>query len=76
LEIGADIDSRMVVWNITSMQSTSLSQLRNTRQLIAWLKARETTELRERKRVIGHIIPVGPWPRLDDDGPQEAEASE
>ena len=42
------------------MPSISLSQLRNTRQLIAWLSAEETIELRERKRVIGHIIPVKP----------------
>jgi antitoxin (DNA-binding transcriptional repressor) of toxin-antitoxin stability system len=55
------------------MPSITISQLRNTRQLIAWLKAGETIELRERKRVIGHIIPVSPWPLLDDDGPPKAK---
>jgi hypothetical protein len=34
-----------------------LSQLRNTRQLLAWLRAGKTVELRERNRVIAHIIP-------------------
>ena len=55
------------------MLSISLSQLRNTRQLMAWLKAGETIELRERKRVIGHIIPVIPWPLLDEDVVPKAE---
>jgi antitoxin (DNA-binding transcriptional repressor) of toxin-antitoxin stability system len=31
------------------------------------LKAGETIELRERKRVIAHIIPVRPWPFPDED---------
>jgi antitoxin (DNA-binding transcriptional repressor) of toxin-antitoxin stability system len=35
-----------------------LSQLRNTRQLMAWLKAGLTVELCKRGRVIAHIIPV------------------
>ena len=48
------------------MPSITLSQLRNTRLLIALLKAGETIELRERKRVIAHIIPVRPWPFPDD----------
>jgi len=50
------------------MRSITLSQLRNTRQLMAWLKAGETIELRERKRVIAHIIRVIPWPLLDEEG--------
>jgi hypothetical protein len=40
---------------------------------MAWLKAGETIELRERKRVIGHIIPVIPWPLLDEDVVPKAE---
>jgi len=39
------------------MRSIGLSQLRNTRQLMAWLKAGETIELRYRNRVIGWIVP-------------------
>jgi hypothetical protein len=39
------------------MPFMTLSQLRNTRQLMEWLKAGETIELRYRKRVIGRIIP-------------------
>jgi antitoxin (DNA-binding transcriptional repressor) of toxin-antitoxin stability system len=54
------------------MRSITLSQLRNTRQLFAWLKAGETIELRERKRVIAHIIPVSPWPLLDEENSPKA----
>ena len=39
------------------MRSITISQLRNTRQLIAWLQAGETIELRYRNRVIGRIVP-------------------
>jgi antitoxin (DNA-binding transcriptional repressor) of toxin-antitoxin stability system len=39
------------------MPSITLSQLRNTRRLLAWLRAGKTVELRERNRVIAHIIP-------------------
>ncbi len=39
------------------MLSINLRQLRNTRQLKAWLKAGETVELRERNRVLGRIVP-------------------
>jgi antitoxin (DNA-binding transcriptional repressor) of toxin-antitoxin stability system len=39
------------------MRSITLSQLRNTRLWLPWLKAGETIELRERRRVIAHIIP-------------------
>jgi len=52
---------------ITAMQSITLSQLRNTRLIWDLLKAGETIELRERKRVIAHIIPVRPWPFPDED---------
>jgi antitoxin (DNA-binding transcriptional repressor) of toxin-antitoxin stability system len=40
------------------MPSITLSQLRDTRRLKAWLRAGKTVELRERNRVIAHIIPV------------------
>jgi hypothetical protein len=39
------------------MPSVNLRQLRDTRQLKAWLKAGETVELRERDKVLGRIIP-------------------
>ena len=55
------------------MPSITFSQLRNTRQLIAWLKAGETVELRERKRVVGRIIPVQPWPLDDEDDSLEPQ---
>ncbi|HUK09092.1 MAG TPA: hypothetical protein VLX09_14555 [Stellaceae bacterium] len=35
----------------------NLRELRNTRQLKAWLKAGQTVELRERNRVLGRIVP-------------------
>jgi antitoxin (DNA-binding transcriptional repressor) of toxin-antitoxin stability system len=49
------------------MQSMNLRQLRDTKQLKAWLKAGETVELRERDHVLGRIVPEetsGPteWP--------------
>jgi antitoxin (DNA-binding transcriptional repressor) of toxin-antitoxin stability system len=40
------------------MPSITLSQLRDTKRLLAWLRAGKTVELRERNRVIAHIIPV------------------
>ncbi len=59
------------------MPSVNLRQLRDTRQLKAWLRAGETVELRERDEVLGEIRPVRPkaapkeWPdfeaRLKDD---------
>jgi hypothetical protein len=42
------------------MRSTNLRQLRDTRQLKAWLKAGETVELRERNTILGRIIPEMP----------------
>lgn len=39
------------------MPSINLRQLRDTRQLKAWLKAGETVELRERNQVLGRIVP-------------------
>jgi antitoxin (DNA-binding transcriptional repressor) of toxin-antitoxin stability system len=39
------------------MTSVNIRQLRDTRQLKAWLKAGETVELRDRNEVIGEILP-------------------
>ena len=39
------------------MLSVNIRQLRETRRLKAWLKAGKTVELRERDRIIGHIVP-------------------
>jgi len=54
------------------MPSINLRQLRDTKQLKAWLKAGETVELRERDRVLGRIVPqeVAPkqpveWPDFE-----------
>jgi hypothetical protein len=41
------------------MPSVNLRQLRDTRQLKAWLRAGETVELRERNEVLGEIRPAG-----------------
>jgi antitoxin (DNA-binding transcriptional repressor) of toxin-antitoxin stability system len=40
------------------MPSVNMRQLRDTRQIKAWLRAGETVELRERDRVIARIVPV------------------
>jgi len=39
------------------MHSVNLRQLRDTKQLKAWLKAGETVELRERDLVLAKIVP-------------------
>ena len=39
------------------MKSITLRQLRDTRQLKAWLRRGEVVELRERDRVLGRILP-------------------
>ena len=50
------------------MPSVNLRQLRDTRQLKAWLKAGEVVELRERNTVLARIVPESPkiqpteWP--------------
>jgi len=50
------------------MVSINLRQLRDTRQLKAWLKAGKTVELRERDQVLAKIVPEEPvkspaeWP--------------
>ena len=41
------------------MPSVNIRQLRDTRQLKAWLKAGKTVELRERDRILGRIVPEG-----------------
>jgi antitoxin (DNA-binding transcriptional repressor) of toxin-antitoxin stability system len=50
------------------MPSITLSQLRNTKRLLAWLRAGKTVELRERNRVIAHVVPVkeGDVPKAQD----------
>jgi antitoxin (DNA-binding transcriptional repressor) of toxin-antitoxin stability system len=52
------------------MPSISLSQLRDTRRLLAWLRAGKTVALRDRNRVIAHIVPVkkGDGPKAQDSG--------
>ena len=39
------------------MPSVNIRQLRDTRQLKAWLQAGKTIELRERDRILGRIVP-------------------
>ncbi len=50
------------------MPSVNLRQLRDTRQLKAWLKAGKTVEVRERNKVLGHLVPEARKPK-----PQPAE---
>jgi len=52
------------------MPSITLSQLRDTKRLLAWLRAGKTVELRERNGVIAHIVPV-----KEDDGPKAQDSS-
>lgn len=53
------------------MPSVNLRQLRDTRQLKAWLKAGKTVELRERDTVLGEIVPPqcsakpAEWPNFE-----------
>jgi antitoxin (DNA-binding transcriptional repressor) of toxin-antitoxin stability system len=50
------------------MPSVNLRQLRDTRQLLAWLEAGEVVELRKRNSVVARIVPESPkirsveWP--------------
>jgi antitoxin (DNA-binding transcriptional repressor) of toxin-antitoxin stability system len=50
------------------MPSVNLRQLRDTRQLLAWLEAGEVVELRKRNRIVARIVPETPrtkpveWP--------------
>jgi antitoxin (DNA-binding transcriptional repressor) of toxin-antitoxin stability system len=45
------------------MPSVNLRQLRDTRQLLAWLQAGEVVELRKRNRVVARIVPESPKPQ-------------
>jgi antitoxin (DNA-binding transcriptional repressor) of toxin-antitoxin stability system len=44
------------------MPSVNLRQLRDTRQLLAWLDAGEVVELRKRNRIVARIVPESPRP--------------
>jgi antitoxin (DNA-binding transcriptional repressor) of toxin-antitoxin stability system len=50
------------------MPSINTRELRDTRQLFAWLEAGEVVELRKRNRVVARIVPESPkiqpveWP--------------
>ena len=43
--------------HITKMHSLDIRQLRDTRRLKSWLRQGNTVELRERDKVIAHIVP-------------------
>ena len=43
--------------HIGVMPKMNIRQLRDTKQLKAWLRAGKTVELRERDKVIGRIVP-------------------
>jgi len=54
------------------MQSITLRQLRDTRQVKAWLRAGVQIEVRERKEVLGDLVPRTPpkpspveWPDFE-----------
>ncbi|MGB2604267.1 MAG: hypothetical protein WBC78_11785 [Candidatus Sulfotelmatobacter sp.] len=42
------------------MPSVNMRELRDTRRLKTWLRAGKTVELRERDRLIAHIVPQKP----------------
>jgi len=44
------------------MPSMNIRQLRDTKRLKSWLRAGKTVELRERDRVIAHIVPENAAP--------------
>ena len=46
-----------IMWHTVRMDSMNMRQLRDTRRLKAWLQAGKTVELRERDRILGHIVP-------------------
>ena len=43
--------------HIEDMHSLNIRQLRDTRRLKSWLRQGNTVELRERDKVIAHIVP-------------------
>jgi hypothetical protein len=58
--------------HIQNMQSITLRQLRDTRQVKAWLKAGVQIEVRERNLVLGDLVPRTPprprpveWPDFE-----------
>ncbi len=44
------------------MPSVNIRQLRDTRQLLAWLEAGEVVDLRKRNRIVARIVPESPRP--------------
>ncbi len=57
-----------ILCHIQIMPSVNTRQLRDTRQLFAWLDAGEVVELKKRNRVVARIVPESPrlqpvvWP--------------
>ena len=49
--------------HIGRMPSVNLRELRDTKQLLAWLEAGQVVELRKRDRVVGRIVPESPLPQ-------------
>jgi antitoxin (DNA-binding transcriptional repressor) of toxin-antitoxin stability system len=47
-----------IMCHIEFMPNINIRQLRDTKQLKAWLRAGKTVELRERDKVIGRIVPA------------------
>ena len=54
------------------MPSVNIRQLRDTRRLKAWLRAGKTVELRERDRLIAHIVPENEQPKTKVEWPDFA----
>jgi antitoxin (DNA-binding transcriptional repressor) of toxin-antitoxin stability system len=52
---------------VNGVPSLDLDQLRDTRRLKRWLGAGKTVELRDRGRVIAHVVPTNrpPQPRSE-----------
>ena len=55
-----------------NMPSVNIRQLRDTRRLKAWLRSGKTVELRERDRVIAHIVPEKDTPQKPVEWPDFA----
>ena len=49
-----------ILCHIVFMPSVNIRQLRDTRQLLAWLEAGEVVELRKRNSVVARIVPESP----------------
>jgi antitoxin (DNA-binding transcriptional repressor) of toxin-antitoxin stability system len=47
-----------IMCHIEKMPRMNLRELRDTRQLKAWLRAGKTVELRDRNELLGRIVPV------------------